>query len=100
MSEYQLRVYQIVSDRMNEFIAGWRNFIVPSREAFGFKVIDAWMNDSTSEFVWLVRWDGPEGFVAADRAYYDSPVRRAVVWDPTSFIAKHELRVLREVPFK
>jgi NIPSNAP len=100
MSEYQLRIYQIAAGSMTEFIAGWRKHIVPSREAFGFKVVDAWVNDSTREFVWLVRWDGPDGYAAADRAYYESPIRRDVAWDPTPFIAKHELRLLREVPFK
>src|SRR5438105_1112833 len=100
MSEYQLRIYRITPGRMTDFIAGWREFIVPSREAFGFKVVDAWVNEQTSEFVWLVRWDGAEGYAAADRAYYHSDVRRGVAWDPAHFIVEHQLRLLHEVPFR
>ena len=97
MSEYQLRIYQIAPDRMAEFIAGWRNFVVPSREEFGFKVMGAWIETSASEFVWLVRWDGPDGYAAADREYYASPIRRALSWDPVPLITRHELRILSAV---
>jgi hypothetical protein len=35
----------------------------------------------------------------ADRAYYESPGRKSVSWDPAPFIIAHELRILREVLF-
>ena len=97
MSEYQLRIYEIASGRMADFIGGWRKYIVPSREEFGFKIVGAWTNDVAHEFIWLVRWDGKETYAEADRAYYDSPVRHGVARDPAPFIARHQLRLLREI---
>lgn len=100
MSEYQLRIYKIGVGHMAEFIEGWRTNIVPSRERFGFKVVTAWTNTEIDEFVWVLRWDGPEGYAAADRAYYQSPGRKSVSWDPAPFIMTDELRILHEVAFR
>ena len=75
------------------------NHMVPSRERFGFKIVTALADKESGEFVWLLSWDGPEGYEAADRAYYESPGRKSVSWDPAPFIIAHELRILREVLF-
>ena len=99
MTEYQLRIYKITVGHMAEFTEGWRTHIVPSRERFGFKIVTALADKESGEFVWLLSWDGPEGYEAADRAYYESPGRKSVSWDPAPFIIAHELRILREVLF-
>jgi hypothetical protein len=100
VSEYQLRIYEISAGRMAEFTEGWRAHIVPSREQFRFKVVLALAGAESGDFVWLLRWDGPEGYEAADRAYYDSPGRKSVSWDPAPFIIADELRILHQVPFQ
>lgn len=100
MSEYQLRIYKISVGHMTEFTEGWRAHIVPSRERFGFKIVTALADAESGDFVWLLRWDGPEGHQAADRAYYESPGRKSVSWDPVPFIISDELRILREVPLQ
>ena len=100
MTEYQLRIYKISIDHMAEFTEGWRTHIVSSRERFGFKIVTALANTENGDFVWLLRWDGPEGYEAADRAYYESPGRKSISWDPAPFIMADELRILREVPFQ
>jgi hypothetical protein len=100
VSEYQLRIYKICAGRMAEFTEGWRAHIVPSREQFGFKVVLALAGAESSDFVWLLRWDGPEGYEAADRAYYESPGRKSVSWDPAPFIIADELRILHQVLFQ
>jgi hypothetical protein len=97
VSEFQLRIYKIRDGRMAEFIEGWRTYIVPSRTQFGFIVVAAWTRVESNEFIWLLRWDGPEGYGAADHTYYESPGRKSVSWDPTPFIVADELRIVQEV---
>ena len=70
VTEYKLCIYKISIDHMAEFTEGWRTHIVSSRERFGFKIVTALANTENGDFVWLLRWDGPEGYEAADRAYY------------------------------
>jgi NIPSNAP len=98
MSEYQLRIYRIKEGTMAEFVEGWRTYIVPLRERYGFKVIAALNNEQTSEFVWIIGYDGTDGFKAADSRYYNSSERVKLPWDPTPYLENIELRLLRGVP--
>ena len=98
MTQYQLRVYRIKAGTMAEFIEGWRTHIIPLRERYGFKVLHAFNNEETSEFVWLVSHDHPEGFAAADAIYYQSPERNHMSWSPQPYLEHVELRILNSVP--
>jgi NIPSNAP len=100
VTEYQLRIYKISVGHMAEFTEGWRTHIVPSRERFGFKIVTALADTESGDFVWLLRWDGPEEYEAADRAYYESPGRKSISWNSAPFIMVDELRILRQVPFQ
>jgi hypothetical protein len=100
VAEYQLRIYKIRVGHLAEFTEGWRIHIVPSRERFGFKIVTALADTESGDFVWLLRWDGLEGYEAADRAYYESAGRKSISWNPAPFIMTDELRILRQVPFQ
>ena len=41
---------------------------------------------SEEHFVWIVSYDGPGGWEAANKSYYDSPERKAMDPDPASLI--------------
>ena len=56
------------------------------REKKGFVIEGAWKIPSEERFVWVVAYDGPDDWEAANRAYYDSPERKAMDPDPASFI--------------
>jgi hypothetical protein len=47
--------------------------------------------------VWILAYGGPEGFAAADRAYYDSPQRAALNPSPARLIVRAETRLMRAV---
>ena len=64
--EYQLRRYQIAPGKLDEFVEGWTSGVVPLREQFGFRVRGAWSIPESSEFVWIISYDGPDGLAAAD----------------------------------
>ena len=52
----------------------------------GFVVEGAWKIPTEERFVWVVSYDRPDGWDAANAAYYDSPERKTMDPDPASFI--------------
>jgi hypothetical protein len=93
--EFQLRVYEVKPDAMEDWIAEWTREVYPLRRAHGFDVLGAWREPATNIFVWLLGYDGD--FAAADAAYYNSPERAALQPDPTRHLVRTEHRSLRSV---
>jgi hypothetical protein len=86
----QLRIYKVKEGRMAEFLEGWTNGVLPLRRKFGFRVDGAWTIVEENKFVWIMSYDGPEGFAARDKVYYDSPERHALRPDPAPLIEHAE----------
>jgi hypothetical protein len=82
---YQLRMYRIHDGELDDWIAEWRQSVLPLRSAKGFEVLGPWVNRAENRFVWVI---GHEDFEAADAAYYDSPERRALHPDPARHLAE------------
>ncbi len=95
--DYQIRRYQIDPAAIDAFVDAWLNGVVPLRERFGFRFHGAWVLEESSEFVWIMSYDGPEGFAAADAAYYASAERRALSPDPAGYIRSTEEATARRV---
>jgi hypothetical protein len=81
----QLRIYDIQPGRLSDFVAAWTAGVAPLRTRFGFGV-QGWVVAGEDRFVWLVTYDGPDGFEAADRAYYASHERETLDPDPAQWI--------------
>lgn len=86
----QLRVYTIEPGALDAFAREWAAAIKPLRLALGFTVPAAWKIPETGQFVWLLAYEGPLDWDAADRAYHDSDARRAMDPDPARLIARTE----------
>ena len=82
---------------MDEWLAGWTRGVVPLREKFGFRVEGAWVVRGEDTFVWILSYDGPEGFEARDAAYYASPERRALRADPAPLIEKSDTFLMASI---
>src|SRR3989304_2385945 len=91
----QLRIYTINRGRLDDFVAAWRAGVSPLRQQFGFRVAGAWGIRERNQFVWILSYDGPQAWEAADAAYYGSPQRAALNPDPAQWIAQGEHWVLR-----
>lgn len=91
----QLRIYTIAAGRMAEWLDGWRRGVLPLRRKFGFRVDGAWVVEETNRFVWILTYDGPEGFAAQDSRYYASTERKAIDPDPAPLIEKSETYLMR-----
>ena len=94
---YQLRIYRLKPDTADEFVERWRRDIVPLRVKMGFAVVGAWRHFDDNEFVWMVRWDGQGSFEEGEGAYYASPGRAEMTWDPSDYIESSQLRVMGAV---
>jgi hypothetical protein len=94
----QLRLYQVKDGEMDSFIEEWRTTVVPLRRKFGFKVEGAWTSPKDNAFIWIITYDGPEGFEARDAAYYASPERKAISPDPARHLNRIDARLMTSVP--
>jgi hypothetical protein len=84
--QLQLRDYRIRHGQLDAWITAWKAHIVPIREATGFQVMGAWADRDNDRFVWVLRYDGADGFRAADARYYASPERLGLRPDPAELI--------------
>jgi NIPSNAP len=95
--ETQLRVYTVAEGAFDAWLAEWREHVAPLRERFGFRVLGPWADLATNTFVWMLEYDGPDDFAAADSRYYGSPERQALEPDPARHLTSVETRMLRPV---
>ena len=65
--EYQLRHFRIRAGNMDAFLDAWLRGVYPLRRRFGFTFAGAWVVEGTDEFVWIIGYDGPDGFAAAGK---------------------------------
>ena len=86
-TQWQLREYEIAEGHLDAFVQAWTRGVLPLRRAAGFEV-RAWTVLGESRFVWLLAYDGPGTFAAADAAYYDTTERAALVPDPAQWIVE------------
>jgi hypothetical protein len=84
--QFQLRDYTVEDGRLDDFVAEWREHVLPLRLALGFNVLGPWVERETSRFVWMIGYDGD--LAAANERYYSSPERAAMDPDPARLIAQ------------
>ena len=95
--EYQLRHYRIRAGSMDAFLDAWLRGVYPLRRTFGFHFAGAWRVEDADEFLWVIGYDGPEGFAAADKRYYASDERKHMSPDPAQYIESPVQRMMRNV---
>lgn len=86
MKTTQLRDYTIKPGELAHFAELWDAQVRPLRVARGFVVEGAWKIPTEDRFVWIVSYDGADGWDAANRAYYESPERKTMNPDPAKLI--------------
>jgi hypothetical protein len=86
----QLRIYTVKPGAMEAWVDEWRQHVAPLRRRFGFTILGPWIIEAEDKFVWILSFDGPEGWEAADAAYYASEERRAITPEPTRHLAAAE----------
>ena len=84
--ETQVRIYRVRQGELARFVEEWNGNVRPLRERFGFRVLFAWASDDDDRFVWVLGYDGADGFAAADARYYASEERAALDPDPARLL--------------
>ncbi|MEA2433129.1 MAG: hypothetical protein QOG54_586 [Actinomycetota bacterium] len=83
---YQLREYTVKPGEMDEFIAEWRELVLPLRRKFGWEVVGPWISRDENRFVWIVGTEGDGE--TKDKEYYESPERAAIDPDPARHLSE------------
>lgn len=66
----QVRKYQIVPEKMDEFVDKFNRLVVPVRRRIGFEVEAAWYNRQNGTFIWIPSIEGTvEEFEALQKEY-------------------------------
>ena len=97
MKTTQLRDYRVKPGELDRFVEVWRTKVRPLREQKGFVVEGAWRIPSEDRFVWVVSYEGPLTWDAANRSYSESPERKAMEPDPASFLLGQSLSLIDPV---
>lgn len=92
----QLRTYTINRGQLETFAREWKEKIRPLREKLGFSVPGAWLARESNQFVWLLAHPDATEWERLDKAYFDSPERKAMQPDPARNIARMEDVFLEE----
>jgi hypothetical protein len=68
----ELRTYNVKPGKMDDWVKLFTLHVRPLRERTGFHVDSAYVLADTSQFVWIVTFDGTAAdMAAADAAYYE-----------------------------
>jgi hypothetical protein len=95
--EYELRRNRIMAGHIDECVEAWLSGVVPLRRQFGFTFGGAWIVEATRELVWLLAYDGQDGFDAADSRYYASTERSTLEPDPAQWFESAQSERLRPI---
>ena len=85
MKTVELREYTIRAGQLDRFVELGSPGVRPLQEKKGFHVEAAGRVPDEDRFVWVLSYDGPD-WDTAQRAYYDSPERKALDPDPAELI--------------
>ncbi|MDP9250174.1 MAG: NIPSNAP family containing protein [Chloroflexota bacterium] len=94
----ELRDYLISESHLDEFVAAWRQGVVPLREQHGYRIDGAWLIREERRFVWLLSLGVPQSeWDARNEAYYADPARAALDPDPAQWVDQAENRFVELV---
>lgn len=91
----QLRIYTLHPETADEFVALFHRELVPLRATHGYTLDGAWLADDRTRFVWVTSHDCPDGWEAAEKAYYESPERSSIPFDPGDFIVSMDISMVQ-----
>ena len=90
----QLRIYTLVPESAEEFVAHFRRELVPLRERYGFSLDACYLAEDRTRFTWVTSHDCPDGWDAAEQAYYSSPERTTISFTPGDYILAHDVSMV------
>ena len=93
----QLRIYTINRGMMDSWLKLFNEHIRPLHDRLEIPVLNSWVNAERTEFIWVRGFNDAADIAAKEAAYFASSERTALGDEPTSHIAKIEVRVIEDV---
>ena len=93
----QLRIYTINKGMMDSWLKLFEEHIRPLHNRLGIPVERTWVSEDGADFIWVRGFQSAEEIPEKEVAYRNSPERQALGDQPTSHIAKMEVRVIEPV---
>jgi antibiotic biosynthesis monooxygenase (ABM) superfamily enzyme len=94
----QLRRYEIIPGKLDEFVAWWQELLWPARVQHGFTLEFAFADHENSQFVWSVSLPVDEAeFRVRDAAWNDSRERAAALDGQPKRAEVHHTSIVRDV---
>jgi hypothetical protein len=91
----QLRIYKIKSGLMDDWLAFFRENVVPLHRKFGIPARIAWVDRDANEFIWARDFAEGDSIEAQEQRYVTSEERRRVIGDQSkSFIESMTVRTV------
>ncbi len=95
----QLRRYRTAPGEAPRFASEWKSGVVPLRERHGFTIVGGWVVEDEvgddDEFVWVIGYEGPESFEAAEAGYFASAERSTLDPDPARLVVSATVEWVR-----
>ena len=93
----QLRMYTVKPGMLDSFVSLFRESLVPIHEQYGIRILGAWVNRETNEFIWMRAFPDEASIEPMTKAYESSPERTAIGDRPRSHLEKLEVRLVEPV---
>lgn len=86
----QIRIYTINKGEMDNFIAHFKQDIVPLHERLGIPIVGTWVNRSQNEFIWVRSYKDKADMDAKGKAFQAEVAKAGIKLGTT--VAKMEVR--------
>lgn len=94
---FELRTYDIVPGRMQDWLELFGGKVAPLHEKFGMPVRAAWVDESRSQFIWVREFTGLGTISEQEARYRASPERNETIGDePKKFILNMHVQVVTQ----
>jgi hypothetical protein len=93
----QIRIYPILAGRMDEWLALFNEKLAPTHAKVGIKILGAWANRETNDFIWIRAYENEADMAAKDQAYTAHPDRKVLGTLPQSLHGEIDVRTVEDV---
>jgi hypothetical protein len=83
-----LRDFRLRPGHVDDWLTAWSRGVMPLRERCGFRLRGAWLDREAERFVWVLGYDGSDGWAVADERYHSLSDRLRLDPEPSDFVAR------------
>ena len=93
----QLRMYTVNRGMMDQWVKFFTETLVPMQEKHGIKIEGMWVNEDSTQFIWIRSFADAEDMKAKVEAFRSSPEWQAVRDHVMSHLALEDVQTMEPV---